>query len=64
VVRVRKQKEAPSDPAAAFYQLLDRLLKVTRQDIQEAFEPRGSKNSPNHSQGGVPERLSRTDNPD
>lgn len=52
----------PADPAAAFYQLLDRLLKVTRRDIQEAFEPKGAKNKPTHSQGGDPDLLSRTDN--
>jgi hypothetical protein len=64
---VQKKKQPPADPAAAFYNLLDKLLKVSRQDIQEAFETHVKRTSPpeaTYSHGGVPGIRSRTANSD
>jgi hypothetical protein len=64
VFSVRNQKEGPSDPAEAFYEVLNELLKASRQGIQEAFEPvekRVMRRTASYSQGIDADRRLRTD---
>jgi len=59
------QKKDPAvNPEAAFYQLLDDLLLVSRHEIQEAFEPAGTRRPPyppDQSHDKEPDLRSRTE---
>jgi len=63
-MRAAPEKNRPANPATAFNTLLEEVLKVTRQEIQDAIARRGTrlgvKEQP-HPKSGDPDSLSRTD---
>lgn len=62
---MHNEKSAPAtSPAAAFHRFLEKLLKVSRRDIDEAFRRRGTHAGTDkqpHAQGSDPAYRSSTD---
>ena len=63
-LRLNEKNRPPADPAAAFNRLLEKLLQVSRRDIEDALRRRDTRQPASeqpHSQRGDSDCRSRTD---